>query len=37
VGHTGLTRHLPRRGEFASRQDPIDKITDFTVAYDDEA
>ncbi|MFD9607027.1 hypothetical protein [Streptomyces sp. NPDC059970] len=32
-----LTRRLLRRGEFASRQDLIDQIREFTLVYDDEA
>ncbi|MGP4092632.1 IS630 family transposase [Streptomyces sp. KR55] len=32
-----LARRLLRRGEFISRQDLIDQIRDFTLAYDDEA
>ncbi|MGW2262689.1 IS630 family transposase [Streptomyces sp. NPDC001780] len=32
-----LARRLLRRGEFTSRQDLIDQIRDFTLAYDDEA
>jgi len=30
-------RRLLRRGEFTSRQDLIDQIREFTLAYDDEA
>ncbi|MFD3657721.1 IS630 family transposase [Streptomyces sp. NPDC058620] len=32
-----LARRLLRRGEFASRQDLIDQIREFTLVYDDEA
>ncbi|PNG89675.1 IS630 family transposase [Streptomyces malaysiensis] len=32
-----LTRRLLRRGEFTSRQDLIDQIREFALAYDDEA
>ncbi|MEU6652834.1 hypothetical protein ABZ904_26225 [Streptomyces sp. NPDC046900] len=32
-----LARRLLRRGEFTSRQDLIDQIREFTLAYDDEA
>ncbi|MFS4091594.1 IS630 family transposase [Streptomyces sp. AF1A] len=32
-----LARRLLRRGEFTSRQDLIDQIRDFTLAYNDEA
>lgn len=31
-----LARRLLRRGEFTSRQDLIDQIRDFTLAYDDQ-
>jgi hypothetical protein len=30
-------RRLLRRGQFTSRQDLVDQISEFTVAYDDEA
>ncbi|MFI6449810.1 hypothetical protein [Kitasatospora sp. NPDC050543] len=32
-----LARRLLRRGEFTSRDDLIDQIRDFTLAYDNEA
>ncbi|MEZ0067304.1 transposase [Streptacidiphilus sp. MAP12-20] len=32
-----LARRLLRRGEFTSRQDLIDKIREFTLAYDEQA
>lgn len=32
-----LARRLLRRGEFTSRQDLIDQIREFALAYDDEA
>ncbi|MEZ0064401.1 transposase [Streptacidiphilus sp. MAP12-20] len=32
-----LARRLLRRGEFSSRQDLIDQIREFTLAYDNEA
>lgn len=36
-GRPRLARRLLRRGEFASRQELIDKIHEFTLAHDDQA